>query len=156
MRNKKKHISPALGKSPSIVNCNFPSTGEIPECWEPLDCKNPRGGGGGLPHVSSRGAKYFSNQKFPLFSWAYNLINLHSSSHLNLSLAQLTTSLLMLLDDYYLNKHFGSTAMSAKEFWVLNRRLMLELCCRHWASYSFVNRLVIWANFTVQWQFLHQ
>ena len=33
-----KCISPALGKSPRIEKCNFPSTGEIPQCWEPLDC----------------------------------------------------------------------------------------------------------------------
>ena len=35
---RKKHISPALGKSPRIEKCHFPSTGEIPQCWEPLDC----------------------------------------------------------------------------------------------------------------------
>ena len=27
-----------MGKSPSILNCNFPRTGEIPECLEPPDC----------------------------------------------------------------------------------------------------------------------
>ena len=35
---RKKHISPALGKSPRIEKCHFPSTGEIPQCWEPPDC----------------------------------------------------------------------------------------------------------------------
>ena len=35
---RKKHISPALGKSPRIEKCHFPSTGEIPQCWEPPTC----------------------------------------------------------------------------------------------------------------------
>merc|ERR1712055_257307 len=37
-QERKKHISPALGKSPRIEKCHFPSTGEIPQRWEPLDC----------------------------------------------------------------------------------------------------------------------
>ena len=36
-QERKKHISPALGKSPRIEKCHFPSTGEIPQRWEPLD-----------------------------------------------------------------------------------------------------------------------
>ena len=40
---KYKNFPPALGKSPSIENCNFPSTGEIPQCWEPLDCLTEAG-----------------------------------------------------------------------------------------------------------------
>ena len=38
-QERKKHISPALGKFPRIEKCHFPSTGEIPQCWEPLDCR---------------------------------------------------------------------------------------------------------------------
>ena len=37
-QERKKHISPALGKSPRNEKCHFPSTGEIPQCWEPPDC----------------------------------------------------------------------------------------------------------------------
>ena len=37
-KERKKHISPALGKSLRIEKYHFPSTGEIPKCWEPLDC----------------------------------------------------------------------------------------------------------------------
>ena len=40
LKNQKivRHISPALVKSPTrFEKCNFPSTGEIPKCWEPLD-----------------------------------------------------------------------------------------------------------------------
>ena len=36
-QERKKHISPALGKSPRNEKCHFPSTGEIPQCWEPPD-----------------------------------------------------------------------------------------------------------------------
>ena len=39
-QERKKHISPALGKSPRNEKCHFPSTGEIPQCWEPPDCLN--------------------------------------------------------------------------------------------------------------------